>query len=26
MIMVFQVAKLMHDNVFDAMDGRFYQV
>ncbi len=26
MIMVFQVAKLMHDNVLDAMDGRFYQV
>jgi hypothetical protein len=26
MIMVFQVAKLMHDNVLDTMDGRFYQV
>jgi hypothetical protein len=26
MIMVFQVAKLMHDDVLDAMNGRFYQV
>jgi hypothetical protein len=26
MIMVFQVAKLMHDDVLDTMDGRFYQV
>ena len=26
MIMVFQMAKLMHDDVLDAMDGRFYQV
>ena len=24
--MVFQVAKLMHDDVLDTMDGRFYQV
>ena len=26
MIMVFQVAKLMHDDILDAMDGGFYQV
>ncbi len=26
MIMVFQVAKFMHDDVLDTMDGRFYQV